>query len=133
MTRASLCAAAVIAFGAPNLAPHPAEVMPEVGLAAIEGLRSHAECRGRSVLDLTCFDRQYFSTADPVIRTESQPGRERRRVGEPREIRTDLPQESLRRERVHPWNFCQVHSEDPIEMTLEIEGGPATACFLSIL
>src|SRR2546430_13745967 len=82
-------------FRGSQLSSHPAKVMPEVGLAAIEGLRRHAEGRGRSVLDLTCFDRQYSSTADPVIRTEPQPGCERLRVGEPREIRTDLRQKSF--------------------------------------
>src|SRR5205814_7776211 len=74
-------------FRGSQLSSHPAKVMPDVGLAAIEGLRRHAEGRGRSVLDLTCFDRQYFSTADPVIRPEPMPVGNRAAVDDPRRAR----------------------------------------------
>jgi len=53
-------------------------------------------------LTFACFDRQHFPTANSVVRTESEPGGKRRRVGEAREVRTDLPQKSLCREDVDP-------------------------------
>ena len=72
-------------------------------------LSGHTQCRGRTILDLACFDRQHFPPANPIVRTKSEPGGKRGRAGEAREVRADLRQKSLRREDVDPWNQCQVH------------------------
>ncbi len=78
------------------------------------------------------FDRQHFPAADPVVRTESEPGGKRGRTGEAREVRTDLRQKSLRGEDVDPWDACQVHPEDSIEVILQVETGFASTRFLPV-
>src|SRR6266576_6095136 len=95
-------------------------------------LGGHTQCRGRPILDPGCFDRQHFPPADPVVRTESEPGGKLGRAGEAREVRTDLRQKSLRGEDVDPWNTCQVHPEDSIEVILQVETGFATTRFLPV-
>src|ERR1700730_13228681 len=51
-------------FWSPEFGAHPAIEVPQIGLAVIERLRGQAKCRGRSILDLACFDRQHFPAAD---------------------------------------------------------------------
>jgi len=96
-------------------------------------LSGHTQCRGRTILDLACFDRQHFSPANPIVRTKSEPGGKRGCAGEAREVRADLRQKSLRREDVDPWNQCQVHPEDSIEVILHVEAGLATTRFSPVL
>ena len=53
---------------------HPAIELPEIRLAMMERLSRHAKCCGSAILDFTCFDRQHFPTADPIVWTQSESG-----------------------------------------------------------
>jgi hypothetical protein len=66
--RASLCAAAVMAFGAPEFGSHAAIKIAEGTLAVMQGLGGHAERECGAALHLARRDEKHFPPADVVVR-----------------------------------------------------------------
>ena len=106
-----------------ELGAHTPEEFSKVTLGTAQRVGAKPKSKSSTALHLARFTGQDFAAADWILRAESEPGCESRGVAEPTEIRANLGQDDLRRNRADPGNIGKIHTSDAIGLASKVEAG----------